>query len=66
MIAKIVERAISIHAAMSKHPIHADTRANLSRYLDVLLAGGEIDPNRLTVQALAYLRSWDLKAARNV
>jgi hypothetical protein len=66
MIAKTVERAISIYTAMAKQPINADTRANLSRYLDVLLAGGEIDPNRLTVHALAYLRSWDLKAARNV
>jgi hypothetical protein len=66
MIAKTVERAISIYSAMAKHPLNADTRANLSRYLDLLLAGGEIDPNRLTVHALAYLRRLDLKAARNI
>jgi hypothetical protein len=65
MIPKAVERAISIYAAMAKHPINADARTNLSRYLDLLFAGGEADPHRLTVHGLAYLRSWDLKAARN-
>lgn len=65
MIPKTVERAISIYTAMAKHPINTDTRANLSRYLDLLFAGGEADPHRLTVHGLAYLRSWDLKAARN-
>jgi hypothetical protein len=65
MIVKTAERAISIYTAMAKRPIHADTRANLSRYLNLLLAGGEADENRLTVHGLAYLRSWDLKATRN-
>jgi hypothetical protein len=64
MIVKTVERAISIYTAMTKHPINADTRANLSR--DLLLAAGEADQNRLTVHGLAYLRSWDVKATRNV
>jgi hypothetical protein len=45
MIVKTVERAISIYTAMTKHPINADTRANLSR--DLLLAAGEADQNRL-------------------
>jgi hypothetical protein len=66
MIVKTVERAIGIYASLAKHPVNADTRANLSTYLELLLAQGVTDRNRLTVHGLAYLRNWDLKATRNV
>jgi hypothetical protein len=65
MIARAVERSISIYTSMAKHPVDAEARANLSRYLNLLFASGEADQNRLTVCGLAYLRSWDLKAVRN-
>jgi len=65
MIVKTVERAIAIYTSMAKHPIGTETRANLSRYLDLLFAGGETDENRLTELSLAYLRCADLRKSRN-
>jgi hypothetical protein len=59
MIARAAERALSIYAAMVKHPTDPETWINLSRYLDLLSAGGESDPHRLTVYG------WLIRAVQN-
>ena len=66
MIARAVERVLSIYAALARRPTDRETRINLARYLDLLSAGGESDQHRLMVLSLAYLRNADLKVRRNV
>jgi hypothetical protein len=66
MIVRAAERALSIYAAIVKHRTDPETRINLARYLDLLFAGGESDPHRLTVYGLAYLRSAELRVRRKI
>lgn len=56
-----IERALSIYGALADRSETRGARESLSRHLMDLYIAGEMDPHRLTVHGLSYLRELDRK-----
>jgi hypothetical protein len=54
-----VDRALSIYETLADRSVIKGTRERLSKYLMKIYLEGEIDPHRLTVHGLSYLRDLD-------